>query len=126
MKTHNTPWPDNFRLERDSKWETREYKSTFNILTNKYSRYESHKYYSLTGVQTCTLSIHKDKEEEIRYCSIFMKTELRRQQKVIFVESGHFLKRRLTQYSTAFVTAEPKHIKINFASGKAPLFHKTQ
>jgi hypothetical protein len=52
-----------------------------------------------------------------------MKTELRRQQEVILVECGHFLKRRLTQYSTAFVIAEPKYIKINFASGKRPLFH---
>jgi hypothetical protein len=64
MKTHKTTWPDNFRLEWDSNWDTSEYKSTFNILTNKYSQYESYKYYSLTGLQKCTVSIHKDKEGE--------------------------------------------------------------
>jgi hypothetical protein len=67
MKVHKKPCPDNVRLHRDSNWETREYKSTFNILTNKYSRYESHKYYSKAGVQKCTVSIHREEEGETSY-----------------------------------------------------------
>jgi hypothetical protein len=54
---------------------------------------------------------------------LFLKTEIERQQKVIFVKSGHFLKRQSTQHSTDSVTVELKPIKINFASGKRPLFH---
>jgi len=64
-KTQKKPWPDNLCLDRDSKWETRECKSTFTILTNKHSQYESHKYYSLTGAQQCTVIMHKDKEKPV-------------------------------------------------------------